>query len=109
MRKTFSRTFLIFFAFEHIKRTGQYVRKTVREIKKREEAVQTVKESINPPAQEENNLDIAAIAMALYLHFDDQHEVEQTGFWLNRPLNQQTTWTAKNVLFKKSPVRKYIV
>ena len=107
MRKTFSRTFLIFFAFEHIKRTGQYVRKTVREIKKREEKVAIPVEEEQP--QEENNLDIAAIAMALYLHFDDQHEVEQTGFWLNRPLNQQTTWTAKNILFKKSPVRKYIV
>ena len=73
------------------------------ELSKRSEAVQSVEEA----AQEENNLDIVAIAMALYLHFDDQHEVEQTGFWLNRPLNQQTTWTAKNSLFRKLPVRKY--
>jgi len=77
--------------------------------KKREEKETISVEETQQPAQEENNLDIVAIAMALYLHFDDQHEVEQTGFWLNRPLNQQTTWTAKNILFKKSPVRKYIV
>jgi len=72
----------------------------------RKRAVKSVEEE-QQPAQEENNSDIVAIAMALYLHFDDQHEVEQTGFWLNRPLNQQTTWTAKNNLFRKLPVRKY--
>jgi len=51
-------------------------------------------------------MDIAAIAMALHLYFDDQHEVEQTGFWLNRPLNYQPAWAAKSILFKKSPIRK---
>ena len=60
-----------------------------------------------PPVQNTDESDIAAIAMALYLHFDDRHEVEQTGFWLNRPLNQQTTWTAKDKLFRKLPIRKY--
>jgi len=60
-----------------------------------------------PTMQNANELDIVAISMALYLHFDNQHEVEETGFWLNRPLNQQTTWTAKNNLFRKLPVRKY--
>jgi Na+-transporting methylmalonyl-CoA/oxaloacetate decarboxylase gamma subunit len=53
-----------------------------------------------------NALDLAAIAMALHLYFDDQHEIEETGFWLNRPLNQQTPWSAKHILFKKSPRKK---
>jgi hypothetical protein len=63
-------------------------------------------EPIEPSMQSTDDLDIVAIATALYLHFDDQHEVEQTGFWLNRPLNHQTVWTAKNNLFKKSPIKK---
>lgn len=50
--------------------------------------------------------DIIAIATALHLYFDDQHEVEQTGFWLKRQMNEQSTWMAKNLLFKKSPDRK---
>jgi Na+-transporting methylmalonyl-CoA/oxaloacetate decarboxylase gamma subunit len=53
-----------------------------------------------------NEAEFAAIAMALYLYFDDQHEVEQTGFWLNRRLNHQTPWSTKHILFKKSPGRK---
>ena len=58
-------------------------------------------------AQDAKNLDIVAISMALHLYFDNQHEVEQTGFWLNRPLNAQTAWAAKSNLLKKSPIRKY--
>jgi sodium pump decarboxylase gamma subunit len=50
--------------------------------------------------------DIIAIATALYLYFDDQHEVEQTGFWLKRQMNEQSAWGAKNLLFKKSPDKK---
>ena len=92
---------------KYIKQTGKYIIKTV-DIRKEKEAAQAV-EGENPINQSEENtddLDIVAIATALYLHFDDQHEVEQTGFWLNRPLNHQTTWTAKSNLFKKSPIRK---
>ncbi len=50
--------------------------------------------------------DIIAIATALHLYFDDQHEVEQTGFWLKSQINEQSSWAAKNLLFKKSPIRK---
>ena len=53
-----------------------------------------------------SELDIVAISAALHIHFNDQHEIEQTGFRLNRPLNYQTTWTAKNILFRKLPIRK---
>ena len=90
---------------KYIKRTGRYIKKTVEDIpiipigKEKEQVVQQ-------PEQEDNMLDIAAITTALYLHFDDKHEVEQTGFWLNRPLNHQTVWTAKSNLFKKSPIKK---
>jgi hypothetical protein len=79
-----------------LKKIGKYVKK------KAVEEVQTAKNE-QPNAKE---LDIAAISMALHLYFDDQHEVEQTGFWLNRPLNHQAAWAAKSILFKKSPVRK---
>jgi len=51
-------------------------------------------------------VNIAAISMALHLYFDDQHEIEQTGFWLNRPLNYQPAWATKSILFKKLPIRK---
>ena len=93
MKKVFSKKFLV---------------KTSNSNKEKgKKAVQAVKNPINSPAQGAEELDIVAISMALYLHFDDQHEVEQTGFWLNRPLNQQTTWTAKDNLFRKLPIRKY--
>jgi Na+-transporting methylmalonyl-CoA/oxaloacetate decarboxylase gamma subunit len=97
---------------KYIQRTGRYIKKTVEDIpiigKEKEKAAQVVVEEkpIEPSVQSPDDLDIAAIATALYLHFDDQHEVEQTGFWLNRPLNHQTAWTAKSNLFKKSPIRK---
>ena len=105
MRNRFSKTFLILFAFKYIKKKGRRIIKAVDINKK--EAVSAVENPIDQSAQETVDLDIVAIAMALHLHFDDQHEIEQTGFWLNRPLNYQTTWTAKNNLFKKSPIRKY--
>jgi Na+-transporting methylmalonyl-CoA/oxaloacetate decarboxylase gamma subunit len=57
--------------------------------------------------QDANELDFVAISTALYLYFDNQHDIEQNGFWLNRKLNQQTAWSTKNILFKKSPIRKY--
>ena len=98
---------------KYIKRTGRYIRKTVEDIpiipigkEKEKEKEKTETQSVTQPSEEENSLDMAAIATALYLHFDDQHEVEQTGFWLNRPLNHQTGWTTKNNLFKKSPIKK---
>jgi len=56
--------------------------------------------------KEQKELDIAAISMALHLYFDDQHETEQTGFWLNRPLNHQPAWAVKNILFRKLPIKK---
>jgi hypothetical protein len=76
-------------------------------VKNGKEAAHKTEKTTHKPARHANDSDMAAIAMALYLYFDDQHEVEQTGFWLNRPLNQQTTWTAKNNLFRKLPVRKF--
>jgi Na+-transporting methylmalonyl-CoA/oxaloacetate decarboxylase gamma subunit len=94
---------------KYIKNTGKYIKKTVdinkgkeKETVQADEKEQTVKQ----PVQDTNDLDIVAISMALYLHFDDQHEIEQTGFHLNRPLNYQTAWTTKNNLFKKSPIKK---
>jgi hypothetical protein len=108
MRKTFSKKILILFAFKHIKRTGRYIKRTVGDISKgKEREIEFVEEQDYTTQQDAKNLDIAAISMALHLYFDNQHEVEQTGFWLNRPLNYQTTWTAKNNLFKKSPIRRY--
>jgi len=108
MKNTFSKTFLMLFAFKYIKKTGRYIKKVVDVVDINEEkAMSAVENPIDPSAQGTDNLDIVAIATALHLHFDDQHEIEQTGFWLNRPLNYQTTWTAKNNLFKKSPIRKY--
>ena len=89
-------------------KTGQYIRETGKYImgnKSKEDMQATEKQDIQA-VPDTDELDIAAISTALYLYFDDQHEVEQTGFWLNRPLNQQTAWTAKNNLFKKSPIRK---
>ncbi len=50
--------------------------------------------------------DIIAIATALHLYFNDEHEVEQTGFWLKRQLNEQPAWASKNLLFKQLPNRK---
>ena len=92
---------------KYIKQTGRYIIKTV-DIRKEKETAQAVEDEkpINPSEQNTDDLDIVAIATALYLHFDDQHEVEQTGFWLNRSLNHQTAWSAKSNLFKKSPIRK---
>jgi len=94
------------------KRDLQILSKTGKYIKKFRKNTETETEQPvenKPTAQstsDADDLDMAAIATALYLHFDDQHEVEQTGFYLNRPLNQQTAWASKNILFKKSPVRK---
>ena len=84
------------------------LKKAVRITKGRpKKAVQPVAKTVDLPVQDADNLDIVAISMALYLHFNDQHEIEQTGFWLNHPLNYQTTWTSKDKLFKKLPIRKF--
>ncbi|MDR1879142.1 MAG: OadG family protein [Bacteroidales bacterium] len=79
-----------------IRKSGQNKEKQPKQVAEKEPSTQ----------QDEEETDIPAIATALYLFFDDQHEVEQTGFWLNRSLNQQTAWSAKHILFKKSPIRK---
>jgi Na+-transporting methylmalonyl-CoA/oxaloacetate decarboxylase gamma subunit len=86
--------------------TGKYFKRKASSQKRRKEirSIQNAQETISPP--DPNELELAAIAMALHLYFDDQHEVEQTGFWLNRRLNQQPPWTAKHILFKKSPRRR---
>jgi len=92
---------------KYIKNTGKYIKGKVEMGIHHKTEEKTVEQQ--PDVQDvktDNELDIAAIAMALHLHFDDQHEVEQTGFWLNRSLNHQTTWTSKNILFKKSPLKK---
>jgi Na+-transporting methylmalonyl-CoA/oxaloacetate decarboxylase gamma subunit len=83
--------------------TGKYFKRKTpsRKQKKEIQSVQNTQETLNT-----DGLELAAIATALHLYFDDQHEVEQTGFWLNRSLNQQTPWAAKHILFKKSPRRK---
>lgn len=82
--------------------TGKYFRKqTERHKQKKEIQLEAI-----PAVSNANELDLAAIAMALHLYFDDQHEIEQTGFWLNRSLNQHSQWSAKHILFKKSPKRK---
>jgi Na+-transporting methylmalonyl-CoA/oxaloacetate decarboxylase gamma subunit len=49
--------------------------------------------------------DLPAIAMALHLYFNEQHEDESTGFYLNRGLNFRNPWSDKHQLFKKSPIR----
>jgi Na+-transporting methylmalonyl-CoA/oxaloacetate decarboxylase gamma subunit len=87
---------------KYTKRTGNQIRKIVT----KENTQEPENEPVTQNATDTNELDMVAIATALYLHFDNQHETEQTGFWLDRPLNQQTAWTAKNILFKKSPIRK---
>jgi len=77
------------------------------EKKERNKMMEEEQSDENEQAAQTDEAEIAAVAAALYLYFDNQHEVEQTGFWLNRPLNQQTTWTAKDNLFRKLPVRKF--
>jgi sodium pump decarboxylase gamma subunit len=86
--------------------TGRYFKRQASSRKQKKEipSVQNAQRIPNTPNTDE--FELAAIAMALHLYFDDQHEVEQTGFWLNRRLNQQTPWAAKHILFKKSPRRK---
>jgi Na+-transporting methylmalonyl-CoA/oxaloacetate decarboxylase gamma subunit len=83
--------------------TGKYFKKKAETNRIKKEIQSVKKESAIADA---NELELAAIATALYLYFDDQHEVEQTGFWLNRQRNQQTPWSAKRILFKKLPIRK---
>lgn len=86
--------------------TGRYFKRKASSKKQKKEipSIRSVQNTQETPNTDE--LELAAIAMALHLYFDDQHEVEQTGFWLNRHLNQQTPWAAKHILFKKSPRRK---
>ena len=50
--------------------------------------------------------EVAAIAMALHLYFNDMHETEATGFHLNRGLNQHSAWENKSMIFRKSPIQK---
>ena len=87
-------------------KTGRYIRERMWQDKVKEELKKIEKEQEVIPPFDADELDVVAIATALYLHFSNQHEIEQTGFYLNRPLNHQTAWTAKNNLFKKSPIRK---
>lgn len=87
------------------KRTGRYFKKRADENKpKKEKKHQEIKQ-VEEVIQDTDDLDVVAISTALYLYFDDQHEIEQTGFWL-KPKNQQA-WSEKNILFKKSPRRKF--
>ena len=83
------------------------IQKKMDSNKEKEETGSIIEKSVIQPVQGTVDSDIAAIAMALHLHFDDLHEIEQKGFWLNRSLNYQSTWTAKNNLFRKLPIRKF--
>jgi sodium pump decarboxylase gamma subunit len=89
--------------------TGRYFKRkananeTKEKIKLQQEEVEKVS-AVQATSAEDT--DVAAIAMALHLYFGNQHEVEQTGFRLNRQLNEQPAWASKNLLFKKSPNRK---
>ena len=75
--------------------------------KKAENKMKAVVQNVgNEQIAKTDEAEIAAISAALHLYFDDQHEVEQTGFWLNRELNQCPAWAAKNILFKKLPIRR---
>ena len=73
-----------------------------------------VKETVKPskpeveakPAAGGQEEEIAAIAMALHMYFNDMHEVEATGFCLNRGLNQHSAWENKSMIFRKSPIQK---
>jgi Na+-transporting methylmalonyl-CoA/oxaloacetate decarboxylase gamma subunit len=85
------------------KQTGKYFRQGAEKKKKEKEIIPI---ETKEPIQNADDLDLVAIATALHLYFDDRHEVEQTGFRLNRSLNQQMPWAAKHILFKKSRVRK---
>ncbi len=54
------------------------------------------------PLADNNDDDMPAIAMTLHLYFDNQHEVEQTGFYLN-PQHGQSPWGAKALNFRQLP------
>ena len=86
--------------------TGRYFKKQARKDKTKEtkKQQQTEKEPVintSPTA----DTDMIAIAMALHLHFDNQHEIEQTGFWLKPQRSGQLAWASKNS-FKRVPNRK---
>ncbi|MDR1793424.1 MAG: OadG family protein [Bacteroidales bacterium] len=84
-----------------------------RRFKRRTERLTAKMETDAPIAQEKStqvqhnqeNNDLIAIAMALHLYFNEQHEDEPTGFYLNRGLNFSNGWSAKYQMFKKSPNR----
>lgn len=81
---------------------------------KRKESKETNNTKPIPAATEKSELqadntdgDIpAVIAAALYLYQQDCHEVEETGFYLNREPNQSSPWANKSLNFKRTPNRK---
>ena len=55
-----------------------------------------------PTTATADDSDMVAIAMTLHLYFDNQHEVEQTGFYLN-PQHSQSAWASKVLNFRQLP------
>ena len=85
--------------------TGRYFKKIETKGKVKETKKQQQTENLPAANTSQEDADMIAIAMALHLHFDNQHEIEQTGFWLKPQRNEQLAWASKNA-FKRVPNRK---
>lgn len=100
--------FLILFLVSVVfKFTGKYFQKQKAKQEKapvKAEAAPAKAEEVKPIAG--NDDEVAAIAMALHMYFNDMHEVEATGFCLRRGLNQHSAWEGKSMMFRKSPIQK---
>ncbi len=102
--------FLILFLVSLVfKGTAKYFKKQSAKQEKAsvKESVQEVKASEPVSVAAAGNEDeVAAIAMALHMYFNDMHEVESTGFYLRRGLNEHSAWESKSMMFRKSPIQK---
>ncbi|MDR0829886.1 MAG: OadG family protein [Prevotellaceae bacterium] len=54
-------------------------------------------------AQTDNNADMAAIAAALHLYFEDEHDVESNVLTIKQ---HQTEWNRKSFLMKQTLIKK---
>ena len=87
--------------------TGSYFkRKEAKEAQPAAKGPQASSEKPAAPASQADGDIPAVIAAALYLYQQDCHEEEETGFYLNRGINQSTPWSSKSLNFKRTPIRK---
>ena len=84
--------------------TGRYFKRKSAQKSKETQKQPVEKTPVTNTSQTEDT-DMIAIATALHLYFDNQHEVEQTGFWLKPQESRQLAWSSKNS-FKRIPNKK---